>query len=325
MRSAASDDGLDAYGLDYDGGAGSDAAADLGIRESDRYVDAHDPLRASVAAGSKVAAVQLGVDPGTFFCGAQLAELLHLRGRPEFARLRVGFIHVPPDRSTGAQARSKHQLHGRAKNLEMIARVVAVALRGWTPATGGALVLTGFGAFRGVASNPTQAFIRSPKLLDRTLELAHPGARPTASRELARSAGLCVEARDYAVPQRNAKGSRRLKLLTGLLELAPSQGDALAGGYFSAELVAQHFAQLVERCVAANGGAAPAAILSLGVDSSQSTGARGPRFKIETQTRGWHRSSERRATATEHYQRDVDLARVFMAARAMAAAPLLYT
>ncbi|MCB9701235.1 MAG: hypothetical protein H6711_05045 [Myxococcales bacterium] len=302
-------DDLDAYGRDYSP-ATTGAVADLGIRSSDRYVDARDPLRARARSGPHEAAVRLGVDPGTFFCGALLAELIHLRRQPERAGLRVGFLHVPPDHASGALARVKAALHDRATNLEMIASVVAIALRGLTPPAGGAILVTAFGSFRGVADNPTDAFVRDPPSLDRAVALAHPGAALEATQELAHG----LRARSYALA-----APRRLRLFTATLPLAASDDDALAGRYWPSEQVADDLHALVDAV-----GAPLDAILSLGVDSSQSTGPLPPTFKVETQTRGWHQGGRPGRHATSHFERDLELARIFLAARARREAPLDY-
>lgn len=301
---------LDAYRRDYVGG--DPAAADHGIRASDAYVDARDPLRAYARAGPHAAAVRLGVDPGTFFCGAQLAELLRLRGRPDLAGVRVGFIHVPPDRATGPLAAAA--LHDRATNLEHAAAVVAIALRGCAP-PGGALLLTGFGPFRGVADNPTAALVDGPRHLDRAVALAHPGASIERARDLA-VAGLAATERRYHLPG----PARSLSLFAATLPLAATDRDALAGRYASPEVVAARFADLLAAVCSARGGAPPDAIVSLGVDSTQLAGLRPPTFKVETQTRGWHQGGG----VPNPFARDLTLARVFLAARRRREPPLDY-
>ncbi|MDB5099272.1 MAG: hypothetical protein JWM80_3693 [Cyanobacteria bacterium RYN_339] len=108
------------------------APQDQGIRASDAYVAAHDPLRARVGEAD----LALGVDPGTYFCGG-LAHWLAHTGR------RGGFIHVPPG-STPVE----------------LAAVVALALEALHAATPFRTALvTGFGPFPGVPENPTAAFI----------------------------------------------------------------------------------------------------------------------------------------------------------------------
>jgi len=310
---------LESYGLDYTEQPTCETKADQSIRASDRYVDTHDPLRATTAVHSRVAAVQLGVDPGTFFCGAQLAQLIQLRRRPGFDHTRVGFIHVPPDHSTGEKARAKPQLHDRATNLAMVAQVLAIALRGFTR-VGAALVLTGFGPFAGVADNPTEAFLGDPHSLDHTIALAHPGAQLDSARHLSTNLGVLVGIRDYHIPTQPGH-SQELRLCTVLLQLAPTKADALAGHYFDPDVVADHFTHAMGICCNA---LVPAAIVSLGVDSSQSTGTHSPRFKIETQTRGWQRGVPRGHGATKRFERNLELAQVFMSARSQRAPPLHY-
>ncbi len=317
-------DPLQAYGLDYDPIFQAQALADQGIRASDRYVDTRDPLRALARADGHLARVQLGVDPGTFFCGAQLAELLRVRRRFTPAQLRVGFIHVPPDRRSGPQAQEKAALHARTTNLEMIAQVLAIALRGLTPATDGALLIIGFGPFQGIADNPTDAFVRDAANLDRTISLAHPGGAPGTMTTLDTPPETPARLREYSLPPAGARPHRRLRLFSALLHLAPARRDALAGRYSDPERVAGSFDELVDACTAANDGAPPSAIISLGVDSSQAAGSRAPSFKVETQTRGWHRGEQRGRSATADFQRGLDLARVFMDARSEAAPPLDY-
>ncbi len=317
-------DALRTYGLDYDPAAQPQALADQGIRASDRYVDDRDPLRARTIVDGRTAQVQLGVDPGTFFCGAQLAELLRLRRARTPPQIRVGFVHVPPDRETGPQAQAKAELHPRTTNLEMIAQVLAIALRGLTPTTAGALLLTGFGPFQGVADNPTHAFVRDAANLDRAISLAHPGAAPGTTTTLDTALRTPALLREYSLPRAGLRPRRRLRLFSALLHLAPDDDDALAGRYFDPGTVAASFEELVDACAAANEGAGPNAIISLGVDSSQSAGPRPPSFKIETQTRGWHRGGSPGRSASAAFQRDLDLAEVFMDARREAAAPLRY-
>jgi hypothetical protein len=107
------------------------APQDQGIRASDVYVAAHDPLRARVG-GADVA---LGVDPGTYFCGG-LAHWLAERN------VRGGFVHIPPgDHHTLTHA------------------VVMRLLEALGPAE--RVLVTGFGPFPGVAWNPSGAYAAS--------------------------------------------------------------------------------------------------------------------------------------------------------------------
>ncbi len=312
--------GLDTYGLDYHDLPAGEVRADQNIRVSDRYVETRDLLRATTQVNSYVAAVSLGVDPGTFFCGAQFAGLIQLRKRPGFGDVHVGFIHVPPDRATGSKAQAKPQLHDREVNLEMIAQVVAVALRGLTqPAA--AIVITGFGPFSGVADNPTQAFVDCPDTLDQTIALAHPGSQLVSSRDLDGTSGFRVGVRDYHISEH----SQVLRVFSVLLELAPTVADALAGRYYDPDVVADSFTAVTDICCMNNNGIPPVGIVSLGVDSSQATGTHPPRFKVETQTRGWHREGVLGRHATEDFQRDLTLATIFLAAREQKAPPLRYS
>lgn len=300
-------DDLDAYGRDYvaDPAGG---AVDHAIRSGDRYVARRDLLRGLAVADSGAAAdVQLGVDPGTFYCADQLANLIALAGAPGFADVTTGFIHVPPDRSTGAAAAAAAHLHPRRCNLQQCARVVAAALRELAEGTSDSLVLvTAFGPFAGVADNPTAAFVADAAALDATVRLVDPGLRP------AERAPLAVDGVGATALHRYVAGARALTLATAVLPLAASEADALAGRYFDTDVAADNF----RRALAATTGAhAPRAVISLGVDSGQVLRPARPAFRIETQTRGFHRGATRGRTATEAFQRHLALARVFLRAR----------
>jgi hypothetical protein len=299
-------DDLDAYGRDYRPDDGT-SVGDGGVRSGDRYVARHDPLRLVVEGeGGEQADVQLGVDPGVFYCADQLANLI------ELARARAvvtGLIHVPPDRSTGAAAAAAAHLHPRAATLEQCARVVAVALRGMADRTGeGAIVVTGFGPFLGVADNPTAAFVTDAAILERTVQHALPGARAGACVPLFTGAGgPPAHRRAYVAPD----GSRALELVTAVLALAAAPADALAGRYFDTDTTARNFRLLIEAVTRER---ALAGVLSLGVDSGQARRAARPAFRVETQTRGFHQGSRGR-TASDAFQRTLDLARIFLHAK----------
>lgn len=300
------DPDINSYGVDYQPGADA-RARDLGIRDSDLYVAERDPLRAVVTAPGGEADVHLGVDPGTFFCGDQLANLLDLQKEAPFAgATRVGFIHVPPDRATGPGAATARALCDRATNLEHIARVLAVALRALAAGPGDAKVgVTGFGPFQGVPENPTAAFVGEPAHLGRAMSLAFPGARLEGS---VASAGAPAGARHlFRLP-----GDRRVLLAAIVLPLAPSREDALAGRYVSTEVTGANFGRWAAGLVT---GQPPAGVVSFGVDSGQVFAGTRPCFKVETQTRGWHRGPERGRSATEGFRRDLALAQIFMDAR----------
>jgi hypothetical protein len=304
-------DPLAAYGLDY---RVDDPAApstdDLSARAGDRYVRARDPLRARVAAGGSEADVRLGVDPGDFFCGDHFATLLALRRRRH--GLRVGFLHAPPDRQCGPLAAAAEHLFDRDTNLAHLAQVVGVALRGLTPATGGVVLLTGFGAFARSPDNPTAAFVAASATLDRSVAAAFPRASRVGAWE---RRDLSLRGLSYALPD----GDRRLHLAAVTLALADSTADACAGRYLAPEAVAAAL-----RATVAALPRSPAAILGLGVDSGQLLGAARPTFKVETQTRGWHQGGRRGPNATDAFQRGLDLARIFMAARDRREGPLRY-
>lgn len=300
---------LDAYGRDYrpEGGPG---VTDLGIRASDRYVGQRDLLRGRAAGSGAVADVQLGVDPGTFYCGDQLAALIALAREH---KLLAGFIHVPPDRSTSARAAAAVHLHARGPNLEQCARVVAVALRGMVEETCDAtIVLTGFGPFLGVADNPTTAFVSEPAHLERALRLAFPDVRGEAVAAISDPHGAPLGLRRSF---RRSDGEGRIRLVTAVLALAASPEEALAGRYFDTDTTAANFRRLIAATIAADEGAAPAGVISLGVDSGQIVRAARPAFRIETQTRGFHSGERRGRTATDGFQRTLELARIFMRAR----------
>lgn len=297
---------INSYGVDYQPGADT-RARDLGIRDSDLYVAERDPLRAVVTAPGGEADVHLGVDPGTFFCGDQLANLLDLRSEAPFAgTTRVGFIHVPPDRSTGPGAATARSLCDRPTNLEHIARVLAVALRALAAGPGDAkLGVTGFGPFQGVAENPTAAFVGEPAHLERAVSLAFPGARPEGS--VGHAEAPAGARHLFQLP-----GGRRVLLAAIVLPLAVSREDALAGRYVSTEVTGANFGRWAAGLVT---GQPPAGVVSLGVDSGQVFAGTRPCFKVETQTRGWHRGTERGRNATEAFRRDLALAQIFMRAR----------
>ena len=114
---------------------------DAGVRASDAWVAAHDPLRAALRHPTWPALVcdlALGVDPGTYYCGGLAA---HLATVP----VPAGFVHTPND----------GQLP-RAALLDFMGLAVdrCVAALG-----GGRVLLTGFGPFPGVPDNPTAAFV----------------------------------------------------------------------------------------------------------------------------------------------------------------------
>lgn len=297
---------LATYGRDY---RPDDLPArdDLTIRASDRYVRERDPLRALARSDDgRASDVRLGVDPGAFFCGAQLADLQDLVRAPPFAgRTRIGFLHVPPDRATGPAAADNLELHPRATNLEHAARVLAVALRSLLAGPGArALLLTGFGPFRGVADNPTAALVDDPAAIARCITLAFPGAR-----RLDPHHHPAFTLHRFAAPD-----GRELTIACAALPLAPTRDDALAGRYASPHATEAEFLRRLAAVCDALGGP-PAGVLSLGVDSGQATTTTRPTFKVETQTRGWHRGDERGRTATDTFRTDHDLARIFLHAR----------
>lgn len=303
---------LAAYGRDYRPDDGP-SLTDRGIRASDRYLAEHDPLRAvAISADGRASDVRLGVDPGTFYCGDQLANLNALAAAAPFAgRTRTGFIHLPPDRDTGPAAAESPALHGRATNLEHAARVLAVALRSILGGPGDrALVLTGFGPFQGVAHNPTAALVGDPAAIDRCVALAFPGARRLGSAALHDPRGDSAGERHVFV----APDARRLSLLCAELPLAPTREAALAGRYVSTRATEANFLRILAAMCDALAGP-PAGLISLGVDSSQVGGRARPVFKVETRTRGWHRGDERGRTASEEFRPSHDLARIFLEAR----------
>ncbi|MEZ4449095.1 MAG: hypothetical protein R3B09_06415 [Nannocystaceae bacterium] len=294
---------LDAYGVDYEGDAGGPAGpADQAIRAGDRYVLRHDPLRARVLGpGGEAAEVRLGVDPGAFFCAHHFATLIDLVGAPPLeGRARVGFVHVPPDRAAGPAAAAAPRLHPRAVNLEQIARVIAVACRGLAAGPGDrSLLITGFGAFQGIADNPTAAYVGEPRALARTVALASPGAASIDSSAL--DEGARVRAFRLA-------DGRRLHLATATLALGRSDADALAGRYIDPERAAADLRRAIEAASARCGRLD--AVIGLGVDSTQALGGGAPTFKVEVQTRGWGRGGR-----AGPLRRDLALAEVFLRAR----------
>ncbi|MBZ5708181.1 hypothetical protein [Nannocystis pusilla] len=304
-------DDLDAYGRDYVPQAPA-AVADHGIRSGDRYVAQHDLLRAvATAASGAEADVQLGVDPGTFYCADQLANLIALAGEPAFTGVLTGFIHVPPDRATGPVAAAAAHLHPRGDGLQQCARVVAAALRELSEETSEpTIVLTAFGPFAGVADNPTAAFVADLASLDAAAQLAAPELA-LAGRERLATATL----------HRYAGASRTLTLATTVLPLAATAADALAGRYFDTDATAANFHRALAPVLAVR---RPAAIISLGVDSGQVLRPARPAFRVETQTRGFHHDGRRGRTASDDYRRHLELARVFLQARARGDGPLRF-
>lgn len=184
---------LDAYGRDYCPEPGA-RVADGAIRSGDRHVGAHDPLRAvAIASCGAAADVQLGVDPGRFYCADQFANLIEIGA--ELA-IPVGFIHVPPDRSTGAVAAGAGHLYARSAGAEQCARVLATALRGMFEETyDGTVVVTGFGPFVGVADNPTAAFVGDDRGLEGMMRRALPEMRIEASEAVADARGAVLGVR----------------------------------------------------------------------------------------------------------------------------------
>lgn len=303
-------DALDAYGRDYAPQAAA-GVADHAIRSGDRYVGQHDLLRAiAVADAGAEADVQLGVDPGSFYCADQLANLIALAGDPRLAGVLTGFIHVPPDRCTGASAAAAGHLLPRADNLQQCARVIATAVRELSSGTGDAmLVLTGFGPFAGVADNPTAAFVDGADCLDVTVRLASAGLVP-GERESLGAVTL----------HRYAGDGRRLTLATAVLPLAATAAEALTGRYFDTDTTAANFQRVVAEVLTVG---RPRAIVSLGVDSGQVLRPARPAFRIETQTRGFH-GAHRGRTASDEFQRHPELARLFLRARERGDGPLRY-
>jgi hypothetical protein len=303
-------DDLDDYGRDYVPQAAA-GVADHAIRGGDRYVGRRDLLRAVAVADSGAEAdVQLGVDPGTFYCADQLANLIALAGEPAFAGVLTGFIHVPPDRSTGAAAAAATHLLARADNLQQCARVVAAAVRELSEGTDGStVVLTAFGPFAGVIDNPTAAFVGDVDHLDRAARLAVPGLTPVEREPLG-----------AATLHRYAGEGRRLALATAVLPLAATAADALAGRYFDPDATAANFRRVIGEVARVQ---PPRAIVSLGVDSGQVLRPARPAFRVETQTRGFHGVTRGR-TASDAYQRHLELARVFLRARARGDGPLRF-
>lgn len=306
------DDDLVGYGRDYR--PGEVRAADLGILDAEAYVAARDPLRARVIARSGAeAAVELGVDPGTFYCGDQFAALIALGRAPPFAGVtRVGFVHVPPDRRSAPELDGAGLLD-RASNLDLAAQVLAVLLRGLSAGTGPVhLVLTGFGPFVGVVDNPSAAIVGDPAVIERAMAMAAPGvvAVGESSRLNDVPAGIRGVRRGFVGPE-----ARSWTVTSLVLPLAASDDAARRGDYFSADMMTARFGVALSAALAPAGDAPPAAIVSLGVASSQLRGGRGPAFRIETQTRGWHRGESRSRHASDAFQRDLALARIFMAAR----------
>ncbi|PCC71606.1 hypothetical protein SAMN02745121_01150 [Nannocystis exedens] len=307
-------DDLDAYGRDYVPQAAA-GVADHAIRGGDRYVGQRDLLRAIAVADSGAEAdVQLGVDPGTFYCADQLANLIALAGEPAFAGVLTGFIHVPPDRSTGAAAAAATHLLPRRDNLQQCARVVAAALRELSEETSSfadtpALVLTAFGPFAGVVDNPTAAFVGDGDGLAAMVRLAAPELAPVGREPLA-----------TGVLHRYAGGGRELLLATAELPLAASPDDALAGRYFDPDTVAATFRRALADIARVQ---PPRAIVSLGVDSGQVLRPARPAFRVETQTRGFHGATRGR-TASDAYQRHLALARLYLRARARGDGPLRF-
>lgn len=290
---------LEAYGRDYTITAPVAAHADYGIRSGDRYIAERDLLRAVAVAGSgALADVQLGVDPGSFYCADQMANLIALAGDGRLAGVVTGFIHVPPDRETSAVAAKAIHLHARADSFEHCARVLATAVRGVEAAENMTILITAFGPFAGVEDNPTAAFVADRRWLGRVVQLAFPGARGGVGGK-------------FEIP------SGTLRLVTAVLPLAASTADALAGRYFAPDVTAENFRRVLAEHTSLS------AIISLGVDSGQIVGVARPAFKIETQTRGFHRGAVRGRTATDGFQRTLALARIFMRARAGDEEPLL--
>lgn len=298
-------DDLDAYGCDYVPGPAV-VVADHAIRSGDRYVEERDLLRAVVTASSgAVADVQLGVDPGAFYCADQLANLIALRREPGAQALTCGFVHVPPDRGTGPLAASASHLHPRRDNMQQCARVVAAAVRELAEETVECVVLlTAFGPFQGVEDNPTAAFVDAGPNVDAIADLALGGASLRSRRSYPASPAFTVH--------RYSGSARALTLITAVLPLAASPADALAGRYLDPDATAANF----RRVAAIAQQAEPLrAIVSLGVDSGQVLRPARPAFRVETQTRGFHRGPVRACTATDSFQRDLTLARLYLRAR----------
>lgn len=260
---------------------------DGGIVGGEAYVQQKDPLKATVQAGGKSAAVCLGVDPGTFFCGGQAKLLADLKA--SYPGMKTGFIHVPPDKQAGGP-----HLATRSENLAMMAQVLARTVRGLVGESGDkAILLTGYGPFEEVQDNPTQAFLQhrdgspSKANLDRVMTHAFgPGAA-------ARSVPVRGED-DSVVGYRYTVGNRQIALMAGCMQLAPDPKAALCGNYFQDMApVARQFHQVFDQAVLANRGKTPDAVISLGVDSTQRELKPGqkPSFKIETQAQGFYQEA----------------------------------
>lgn len=262
---------------------------DGGIVGGEAYVEQKSPLRATVQVGAKSAAVCLGVDPGTFFCGGQAKLLADLKRT--YPGMQTGFIHVPPDQQSGGVA---PQLATRAENHAMMAQVLGKTVRGLAGDAGDkSILLTGYGPFEEVQDNPTQAFLQnrdgSPNKgnLDRVMTQAFgPGSA-------AKSVPLRGED-DSIVGYRYTVGNRQIALLEGCMQLGPSHQAAVCGTYFpDMGPVARQFDRVFDQAVLANQGRTPDAVISMGVDSTQrelKTGQK-PSFKIETQAQGFYQEA----------------------------------
>jgi pyrrolidone-carboxylate peptidase len=122
---------------------------------------------------------------GAYYC-AHVLWLQHGHARApstSIARDRqgdalVGFIHVPADAETAATSPDRSPDRSRRERHARTARVVACALRGVVDEleaigkTQPRVLLTGFGPFAAVASNPTGDFIEHDESVSHALELA---------------------------------------------------------------------------------------------------------------------------------------------------------
>lgn len=123
-----------------------------------------------------------GDDPGNFYCKHTFYTLLKTASQAdspvqanEHGEKLVGFLHVPAD----AYCRGKQQSPSASERHRDTRRVVAAALHGWLSTLLAEpsdlpirILLTGFGAFRRIADNPTGDFVSEVANLDAAMTLA---------------------------------------------------------------------------------------------------------------------------------------------------------
>lgn len=278
---AAARPALERYRQGWAFGAGLPTDAAVPDRQAGAgYVARYDPLRHAIAAGEARAIVSLGVDPGSFFCGGLAMHLARLAAaRPEVA---VGFVHVPPDRACGPVAAENPALLSREANLALGLAVVGRSL-GLLAAGAGPdpmVLLTGFGPFASTHDNPTRALL----LAGEEAHLAHLDAIVAGGFGAARRCEA-IAAHGRVIGARYAAAGRTVTVMVGGLALAPTVEAAIEGRYHADKTPVR--AQLAALFALAGG--RPDIVIGLGVDSQQQRAEAGmvPRFKVETQSRGF--------------------------------------